>query len=530
MGGPVGEHTQIAAVAKPSRAVQTLCLVVAVALPGALAWRSSVAARPLRSTERQAPPKGVVASPAEVALQCGGACHPVPPPDILPKAAWRDELVRMMLIREGAPVPEGASNFIPVPREWLPVLRYYEANAPARLPDPEPWPAVSMKPLAFERRTHAAPEGSGAIAVAHVRLLDLDGDKRLDIVASNMRAGAVLAGLARDGFAMRPIATLKHPAHIEPADLDRDGLEDLLVADLGSFLPAEHQQGSVWWLRRSKDGTYTPIVLAKGLARTADARVADFDGDQDLDVVVGVFGWRQTGNVTLLENRTSTWQAPVFEPRVLDSRTGAIHVPVVDLNKDGRPDFLTLFAQQHESVVAFINRGQGLAFSPQTLYAAPHPNWGSSGIEPVDLDRDGDLDVLLTHGDTFDDFVLKPYHGIQWLENRGTQPFTPHSLATLPGAQRAQAADLDGDGDLDIVASALIAGGEANPGLASLVWLEQTSPRVFERRTIEIGSPFHATLDVGDVDGDGDPDIAVGWFALDTGIGSSVDIWRTSRP
>jgi hypothetical protein len=29
----------------------------------------------------------------------------------------------------------------------------------------------------------------------------------------------------------------------------------------------------------------------------------------------------------------------------------------------------------------------------------------------VDLDGDGDLDVLLTHGDTFDDAIIKPYHG-----------------------------------------------------------------------------------------------------------------------
>ena len=93
------------------------------------------------------------------------------------------------------------------------------------------------------------------------------------------------------------------------------------------------------------------------------------------------------------------------------------------------------------------------------IYAAPHPNWGSSGIELVDLDKDGDLDVLLTHGDTFDDGIVKPYHGIQWLENTGGYPFVEHTLAQMPGVHRAQAADLDGDGDLDIVAAALLAGG-----------------------------------------------------------------------
>ncbi len=135
-----------------------------------------------------------------------------------------------------------------------------------------------------------------------------------------------------------------------------------------------------------------------------------------------------------------------------------------------------LLAQQHESVIAYVNTGKGLTFTPQVVYEAPHPNWGSSGIDLVDLDKDGDMDILLTHGDTFDDFVLKPYHGVIWLENTGAFPFTAHQLATLPGAQRAQATDLDGDGDLDIVASAFVSG-EASPRLASLVWLEQTAPR-----------------------------------------------------
>ena len=84
------------------------------------------------------------------------------------------------------------------------------------------------------------------------------------------------------------------------------------------------------------------------------------------------------------------------------------------------------------------------------------PAWGSSGIQVVDFDKDGDPDVLMTNGDTFDDMLPKPYHGIQWLENRGTFPFTAHTLATLAGVLRAQAVDLDGDGDLDVVACALL--------------------------------------------------------------------------
>ena len=125
--------------------------------------------------------------------------------------------------------------------------------------------------------------------------------------------------------------------------------------------------------------------------------------------------------------------------------------------------------------------------------------------------------------------MLKPYHGIIWLENTGSYPYIAHPVATLPGAQRAQAADLDADGDLDIVASAMIAGGDATASLASLVWLEQVSPGKFERRTLEAGTPFHATLDIADIDGDGDSDLAVGWFALGRPLGAWVDLWVNQR-
>jgi hypothetical protein len=148
----------------------------------------------------------------------------------------------------------------------------------------------------------------------------------------------------------------------------------------------------------------------------------------------------------------------------------------------------------------------------------------------ADLDGDGDRDLLLTNGDMFDDDVLKPYHGVQWLENRGGLRFEPRPLARLAGAHRALAADLDGDGDQDVVASAFtgLAGGREDH-LPSLVWLEQVGKGRFVRHTIAAGRPSYPTLDVADVDGDGDLDVVAGVFALRGTSQDWLDVWVNQR-
>ena len=503
---------------------------------GALLALAPAASTSFVAAQSQARPVPADASPEQgVRVTCTG-CHAFPPPDILPRDAWRDEIVKMLFIREKRAPPAGpmsaTSRATTLPPDMEQALTFYTNGAPLRLPAPDPWPPASESPLTFTLTRRTLDEMPGPPAVSHVRLVDLDGDGRLDVLGTDMRQGVVFAGRSRQaGAALSILASIPHPSHVSLADIDRDGSQDLLVGDLGEFFPADHKKGAVIWLRSQPNGKFGAFWL-DGWPRVAAVRSADFNGDGKEDLAVAAFGWRMAGQVAILENRTTNPARPDFVSHTIDPRTGAIDIVPVDLNRDGRMDFVTLLAQEHETVLAYINKGDGsFAFEQKVVYAAPHPNWGSSGFQLTDLDKDGDLDVLLTHGDTFDDGLVKPYHGIQWLENTGTYPFAARELARMPGVHSAKAADLDADGDLDIVASALLAGGSDvdEKTLPAIAWLEQTKPGTFVRHTIAMGFPRHATIDVGDIDGDGDLDVVAGNFSLERSASPWLDVWTNGR-
>ena len=88
--------------------------------------------------------------------------------------------------------------------------------------------------------------------------------------------------------------------------------------------------------------------------------------------------------------------------------------------------------------------------------------------------------------------------------------------------------DLDGDGDLDVVACTFVPaapekGPAALPDPASLVWLEQTEAGRFTRHTLERAGR-HVSLDTADYDRDGDVDLVVGSFQ--GGGAVALEVWE----
>ena len=472
-----------------------------------------------------------VAQEAMVQRTCA-ICHALPPPEILPKSAWK-RVVRDMtgLIVEGTGMPASSAASAP-DFDVEQIADYYERRAPRELPSPAPWPAPGAASARFVRHRLDLAGAKGPAAVANVRLLELAAGAPPTVVAVDMLAGLVLAGEGKRGASgLREIGHLASPCHVSAVDLDRDGRRDLLVADLGNPVPGDTKQGSVTWMRSRPDGTYQSIPLATGLPRVADAEAGDFDGDGDLDLVVAAFGWRKVGAILLLENRTTDWTQPVVRRR--GSWTCA---PVrftfpspISMETDGStssPSSPSSTRRCPPSSATARETSARRRSTARRIRPGARP-----GIQLVDLDGDKDLDVLVTNGDMLDDFQMKPYHGDPLAGEPRALPLRAPRRRAAVRALRAQAADLDGDGDMDIVAGTLVQLARTAPAappsrdLPSLVWLEQTAPGRFERHTLESGGR-HLSLDLGDTDLDGDVDIVVANSL--SGTPGFVEVWENA--
>jgi hypothetical protein len=450
---------------------------------------------------------------------CGALCHAYPAPDTFPREHWRLEVERAygFFERSGQAVN---------PPRMTDVIRYYEERAPLKFPPLSAVYASEPLPMRWERQAVAPPDDRRPM-ISHVQPVQFPLGRvsaeqirtaPYDLLACDMRNGRIwLYRISAAPPRWQLLGTVANPARASVVDLDGDGILDVLVADLGSFPPTDQRCGRVVWLRGQAEGTFQPHVLLENVGRVADVRAAPFRQPGRLDLVVAVFGLHEVGEVLLLENHTTDWNRPHFVPRQLDSRTGAIHVPVVDLDGDGHLDFVTVFAQEHETVVAFLNDGQG-QFRKKTLYSAPHPGWGSSGIELADLNGDGRLDILYINGDILDEpYLWKPYHGVGWLENLGDLRFRYHRVADMYGVHHAVAAPICGGPLPDILAVSFLPADKFRDRdqkkADAVVLFRQTAPGRFERHVLLQTDCDAVSCCVLDRQGDGCYDLVVGNYS-----------------
>lgn len=431
-----------------------------------------------------------------------GNCHRFPEPGSFARHEWRREVDKAYAIHRDS----GRFDLRPPPSEA--VIAWYEGRAPESLvfePGEQLVGRDTPGSMRFTARPILAPSEL-APAIARFGIPSTG-----EVLATDMAGGGIWRLDFADDRVTRKTAT-RHPAGVVSARLGPDRRPGSIIPDLGSFLPSDHHDGGLWWLPDS-GGEAVPLVT--GLGRVSHVLVTDIDGDGNDDLVVSEFGWRKTGRLSVYWNRPEQGAWPHFVPEVIDPRHGPLKAVTADLNHDGKAEIFAAFAQEYESLDRY-EWSPDTGFQQTRLYESADPSAGTSDFEVVDLDADGKLDVVLCQGDSFDSPALRPNQGITWLRQTEPGTFDPILVTRMPGVHRAVPGDLDGDGDLDLAAVALlpdpVLADTSRPRLASVVWLEQTGPGQFAPHVLEWDRCTHATCEVMDINGDGRLDILAGEF------------------
>ena len=348
--------------------------------------------------------------------------------------------------------------------------------------------------------------------IAHVKICDLDGDGLNDVLLCDVLHRRIK--WIRQGppgvYTERAVGgEVAGPAHVEACDIDQDGDLDLLVASMGMILPNNDRIGKVIIMENDGEQNFTTHVIAERIARVTDVQCGDMDGDGLIDLVVGQFGYDQ-GEIRWMRNK-GNWE---FESTILLSLSGTIHTPVVDMDGDGDLDIIALVSQEWEEIYGFENDGAG-NFRTRLLHGVADDDYGSSGIAIADINGDGRPDIIWTNGDAFvaTDYRPLPSHGVQWLENLGDWKFRFHRLGAFPGAYGPCGADVDGDGDIDIVVVSAFNWWDRPDARSLMIW-ENLGDGGFLARVVA-SSPTHlVTLDAGDMNGNGRVDLVTGSMNL----------------
>lgn len=368
---------------------------------------------------------------------------------------------------------------------------------------------------------------------------DINGDGVLELVANSYRSDALMiyrAGLPdspQDGgrwvrdvidagvggglpkvpmskyakgiFKQKMLGNFTEGAHYTAiSDLSGDGRADLVVAgDLTRY--------DVVWYEAAAPGQAGPawkkhVAYENDSHRTYHVETGDIDGDGDRDIV---FATKTDHSLGWLENRRAggPWPATMIDADC----TRCFYARAVDLDGDGRAEIIASsddWEGEGGRLCVYKHSGRPIVagdWSRSDILSRP-PGRGISVFVMVDMDDDGNLDIA--GGNHQGDVLI--------LRNPWPADVcAPWDSALVADGARAKGSDLreidvgdiDGDGDPDIVV--------ADEGRHAIVWYENPGATFVTDWPEHVVDQSQAYLrwchsvKLGDVDDDGDLDIAV---------------------
>ena len=340
----------------------------------------------------------------------------------------------------------------------------------------------------------AAGTHPGGVAVG-----DVDGDGKPDIVVVNMGSNTVSVyrnisasgSITAGSFATQVnFSTGGSPVYVALADIDRDGKPDIVVTNRGSNTVSVFRNTStIGSVSFAAQVTATTGNNPEGIA------IGDIDGDGRYDLVVANYG---SNTVSVLRN-TSAIGSVSFAGQVTVATGAQPYGAVIgDIDGDGKPDVaVTNFGSATVSVLRNTSTWGAISFATQ-ITAATGTN--PDGIAISDIDGDGKLDLAVANYNSNTVSVL-----------RNTSVSGTVSLATrvdfTSGSQPGNIAigDMDGDGKPDLAVTDHASNKVSVYRNTATSGIITTSS--FAAKTDFATGTGAAGIAIADIDGDGQPDI-----------------------
>lgn len=421
------------------------------------------------------------------------SCHQFPKAELLDKKTWANHvlpkmggMLGFMFMDGGTYFERGKGETLKI-EEWNKILVYYLQESPEMLKSPqrEPINLASKLFIPFFLDYNIAEPTTTFVSI-------LPGENQFyfgDGISEKLY-WANEKGVLEDSLVVGVGLV-----HVQIQE------EKLIALTMGVLHPSDEKSGKLVSINKI---TKEQKTILDSLQRPVFVEYADLNNNLLSDILVSEFG-NITGQLSWFENKGKN----NFQKHILRPLPGCVRTQIADFNGDGKQDILALFAQGDEGFFVYLNQGNGVFKEVRIMQF--HPSFGSNYFETVDFNGDGFLDILATNGDNGDyPPILKSYHGIRIYLNDGNNQFKEKVFLPINGASKAMSRDFDGDGDFDIASIAYFPDYENTPHESFIYWENKGNFKFEPFSFNESAIGRWLTMDVNDIDKDGNPDILLG--------------------